>query len=94
MKGYAVYILTNFNNSALYTGITNDLIRRMWEHTHNTDPDSFTGKYKTYKLVWFELFPAPEEAIIVEKRIKGWVRIKKIKLISKKNPQFSDLTLR
>jgi len=92
MKEYAVYILTNFTNSVFYTGITNDLKRRMWEHK-NINPDSFTSKYKTHKLVWFEFFPTPEEAIIIEKRIKGWVRIKKIQLIKSKNEHFEDLKI-
>ncbi len=78
MKEYAVYILTNFNNSVFYIGITNNLKRRVWEHKRSMDADSFTGRYKIYKLVWFELFPTPEEAI----------------LIKNKNPFFKDLTLR
>ena len=94
MNEYAVYILTNFNNLVFYTGITNNLRKRVWEHKNKANPDSFTGKYKLYKLVWFELFPTPEEAIIIEKRIKGWVRAKKIKLIESKNIRFEDLTLR
>ena len=94
MKEYAVYILTNFDNTVFYTGITNNLNRRIWEHKKHANPDSFTGKYKAFKLVWYQLFPTPDEAIIIEKRIKGWVRVKKIKLIKKMNPLFNDLTLR
>lgn len=94
MKEFAVYILTNYDNTVLYTGITNNLRRRIWEHKHNLNSNSFTGKYKTYKLVWFELFPTSEEAILAEKKIKGWIRTKKMKLIINKNPLFKDLTLR
>lgn len=94
MKEYYVYLLTNHNNSVIYCGITNDLQRRIWEHKNSTNHDSFTAKYKTYKLVWFEQFSTPEEAIIIEKRIKGWIRVKKINLIKSKNPLFEDLTLR
>jgi len=93
MKEYSVYILINFNNSVFYTGITNNLKRRVWEHNNSTNSNSFTTKYKVNKLVWFEHFPTPEEAIIVEKRIKGWVRIKKIKHINRSNPLFEDLML-
>ena len=94
MKEYVVYILTNYDNSVFYTGITNNLKRRIWEHQNKANPDSFTGKYKVYKLVWFHSFPSPEEAIVMEKRVKGWVRAKKIKLITSKNPNYQDLTLR
>ena len=94
MKEYVVYILTNFNNLVFYTGITNNLKRRIWEHKHSSNSDSFTGTYNVYKLVWFELFPTPNEAILIEKRIKGWVRAKKIKLIMSTNPKLQDLTLR
>ncbi|MCX6732827.1 MAG: GIY-YIG nuclease family protein [Candidatus Roizmanbacteria bacterium] len=93
MKEYAVYILTNFNNSVFYTGITNNLKRRLWEHDQCINPNSFTTKYHVNKLVWFEYLPTAEEAIVVEKKIKGWLRIKKIKLIKRNNPSFSDLTI-
>lgn len=93
MDKYSTYILTNITNSVFYTGITNNLKRRIWEHKNNANPDSFTTKYNVHKLVWFEYFPTPEEAIMVEKRIKGWVRMKKIKLIKSLNPLFKDLSL-
>ena len=51
---YYVYILTNNNNTVLYTGVTNDLIRRVYEHKNHADPDSFTAKYKVEKLIYFE----------------------------------------
>lgn len=90
-KSYFVYILTNYTNSVFYIGITNNLQRRIFEHKTKVNPDSFTGKYRLYKLIWFEEFPTAQEAIIIEKRIKGWTRIKKIKLITSKNPSFKDL---
>ena len=94
-KNYFVYILTNYKNSVFYTGFTNDLNKRVLEHKTKINPDSFTSKYKLYKLVWYELFTNPEEAIIVEKKVKDMRREKKINLIKSKNPSFEDLyTLR
>lgn len=90
-KNYFVYILTNYENSVYYTGITNNLYKRIFEHRTKINPDSFTGKYKLYKLVWYELFSNPEEAIIVEKKVKDMRREKKINLIKNMNPSFKDL---
>ena len=92
MKEYFVYILTNFTNSVFYVGITNDINRRVWEHKNKKSINSFTGKYNIYKLVWYEMFPTSGEAILIEKRMKGWTRVKKIKLIKSKNPNFDDIT--
>jgi putative endonuclease len=86
-----VYILTNHTNSVFYTGITNNLKRRIWEHKNKANPDSFTGKYRVYKLVWFEHFNTPEEAIIIEKKVKDMRREKKLKLIQEKNPNMEEL---
>lgn len=91
-KSYFVYIITNYENTVLYTGITNNLQKRIEEHKKGIINNSFSNKYRLYKLVWFEGFPTPEEAITVEKRIKGWVRRKKINLIKNKNPNFQDLS--
>ena len=88
-KSYYVYIATNFHNTVLYTGITNNLERRMYEHS-NKITHGFTSKYNVNKLVWYEEFSSPEEAIAAEKRIKGWRREKKIILIKKSNPNFVD----
>jgi putative endonuclease len=75
--------------------MTNDLERRLFEHQNHLNPNSFTAKYKLYKLIWFEEFNSPEEAIIAEKKIKGWKRDKKIELIKSKNENLIDLfTLR
>lgn len=89
---YYVYIATNKNNNVLYTGITNDLNKRMYEHK-NKLMKGFTEKYNVYKLVFYEEFNSPYEAIGAEKKIKGWLRKKKIDLIKNKNPEFKDLIL-
>ena len=91
MRTYFVYILTNHVNSVLYIGITNDLERRLYEHRHLQDINSFTKRYRLYKLVWFQEFNSPKEAIEIEKRIKGWRRSKKIDLIMNANPIFASL---
>lgn len=90
-KEYFVYILTNHTNSVFYTGITNNLERRVWEHKNSVNIDSFTSKYKIYKLVWFESFSSPKEAIEIEKRVKDMRREKKLSLIKKKNPYLIEL---
>ena len=74
----------------LYIGITNDLIRRVHEHKSKSN-DSFTDKYDVTKLVYFELFEDPENAIKREKRLKKWPRAWKISLIEKDNPDWYDL---
>jgi len=91
-KSYYVYIATNFHNTVLYTGITNNLERRMYEHA-NKITYGFTSRYNVNKLIWYEEFPNPEEAIAAEKKIKGWRRDKKIILIKKSNPNFVDCLL-
>ena len=90
-KTWFVYIITNYTNSVLYTGITNDLQRRDYEHKAGTIKNSFSKRYKLYKLIWFQVFDSPEIAIEMEKRIKGWRREKKLTLISENNPNFQDL---
>lgn len=90
MKQYYVYILTNYTNNVLYTGITNNLIRRVYEHKNNIVV-GFTQKYKVHKLVYFEIFQDPENAIKREKAIKNLLRKKKIDLIRNQNPEFADL---
>ena len=95
LKNWFVYIITNYKNTVLYIGITNNLERRIWEHKTGLIKSSFSNKYHLYKLVWFEEFNTPQEAIEAEKKIKGWKREKKIRLIKDKNPNFQDLfTLR
>ena len=88
---YYVYILTNKTHSVVYTGVTSDLVRRVYEHKHNADPNSFTAKYKVHKLVYFEETSDVNAAIEREKQIKSWKRENKIDLIMKSNPRFLDL---
>ncbi len=90
-KTFTVYILTNHTNTVFYVGVTNNLERRIFEHKMKIDSTSFASKYNLYKLVWFEHFPTPGEAIAVEKKIKGWRREKKLGLVRQKNPSFATL---
>ncbi len=87
---YYVYIMTNPYNTVLYTGVTNDLTRRVHEHK-NKIITSFTKKYNLTKLVYYEAFSEPKAAIEREKRIKGGSRRKKIMLVESKNPGWIDL---
>lgn len=77
MKQFYVYILTNFTNNVFYTGVTNDLVRRVYEHKN--------------KLVYYEIYQDPDNAIKREKSIKNLLRRKKIELINKDNSDFTDL---
>lgn len=86
-----VYIVTNYTNSVFYTGVTNNLQRRIWEHKQGFIKSSFTSRYRLYKLVWFEEFTTPSEAIESEKKVKDLRREKKLKMINLRNPHFQDL---
>jgi len=88
---YYVYILTNTYNTVLYTGVTNNLERRLWEHRRRIHPFAFTTKYNIHKLVWFECYQYVEDAIAREKQIKGGSRHKKIALIERNNKTWRDL---
>ncbi len=88
---YYVYIMTNKNNTVLYTGVTNNLERRLYEHK-NKLIDGFTKKYNINKLVFYETTNNISSAIAREKQIKGWLRIKKIHLIENTNPKWNDLS--
>lgn len=88
-KGY-VYILTNAKNTVLYTGVTNNLVKRVYEH-RNKEVPGFTEKYKVHKLIYYELFEDMVNAITREKQIKGWLRNKKIAMIEKTNLDWNDL---
>ena len=90
-KQYFVYIATNKRNNVLYVGMTGNLVKRMYEH-RNKIVDGFTKRYNINKLVFFESFKTPFEAIAAEKKIKGWLRKKKIELIKSKNPDFKELS--
>ena len=83
--------MTNFKNTVLYTGVTNDLFRRVYEHRIGLNPESFTSRYKTTKLVYYESFHSIEEAIVREKQIKSGSRKKKEDLINSINPEWKDL---
>ena len=87
---YYVYILTN-KSGTLYTGVTNNLGRRCYEHKSKV-VKGFTSKYNIDKLVYYQVFEDIDQAIIIEKRIKGWKREKKITLINSFNPEWIDLT--
>ncbi|MBI4653489.1 MAG: GIY-YIG nuclease family protein [Nitrospirae bacterium] len=87
---YYIYIMTNKSNTVLYTGITNDLKRRTYEHKEKL-VEGFTKKYNITKLVYYEIFKDVELAILKEKKIKGGSRAKKIKLIKEMNPKWRDL---
>lgn len=88
-QGY-VYILTNKHNKVLYTGVTSDLVKRVYEHKNDLT-EGFTKKYNVHKLVYFEVFDHILNAIEREKQIKGWLRSKKINLIESGNPEWEDL---
>ena len=88
---YYVYILTNKTGTVVYTGVTNDLIRRIYEHKHKADPNSFTAKYDVHKLVFFEETSSRYEAISREKQIKSWSRRKKNQLVETLNPKWEEL---
>lgn len=92
MKGF-VYIMTNNNNSALYTGVTRDLTERVNQHKVKKHPDSFSARYNICKLVYYERFGTIGEAIKREKQIKAGSRKKKIDLINSLNPDWDDLRL-
>ena len=88
---YYVYFLTNKNNRVLYVGVTNDLVRRIYEHKNHLEPKSFTAKYKATKLVYFEQTTNIRSAIEREKQIKSWSRERKNKLVESMNPNWEEL---
>ena len=90
MKSYYVYILASQRNGTLYTGITNDLIKRVYEHKNNL-LNGFTKKYSVHMLVYYEQFEDIEAATLREKQVKKWNRKWKLELIEKANPEWSDL---
>jgi len=89
---YSVYLLTNKYNRVIYTGVTNNLERRIWEHKFETKHSSFTFKYRCNKLVYFEDFQYINDAIAREKQIKSGSRKAKIALIDSINPDWDDLS--
>jgi putative endonuclease len=89
-KQYYVYILTN-KSGTLYTGVTNNLVRRVFEHK-NQMVDGFTKRYNLKYLVYYEATDDVHSAIAREKQIKGWLRAKKLQLINSLNPAWKDLS--
>lgn len=87
---YYVYLLASRKDGALYVGVTNDLVRRSYEHRTKAVP-GFTSKYNIAKLVWFEIHDDPISAITREKEIKKWRRAWKVALIERENPGWDDL---
>jgi putative endonuclease len=90
MKSFFVYILSNKRNGTIYTGITNNLIKRVYEHKQDF-VNSFTSRYGIHKLVYFEQFHDVKSAIEREKQLKKWYRKWKIELIEKDNSEWNDL---
>jgi putative endonuclease len=90
MKDYYVYILASKKNGTLYVGVTNNLLRRIYEH-RNDMIEGFTKKYKVHRLVYHAHFESIESAINWEKKLKRWRRKWKLELIEKENPQWEDL---
>ena len=89
---YFVYITTNYAKTTLYIGVTNNLKTRLHQHQQNIDgSETFTGKYHSYNLVYFERFEFIEHAIKREKEIKKWRREKKNNLIASFNPEWKFL---
>jgi putative endonuclease len=90
LKQPAVYILTNKRNGTLYTGVTSNLLQRVWQHKQDVEK-GFSKDYQTHLLVYFELHETMYDAITREKQIKGGSRAKKLLLIESMNPDWLDL---
>ena len=89
-KQYFVYLLTNHERTVLYTGVTNSLERRIWQHRNGVF-EGFTRRYKCDRLLYFEEYAEIEQAIAREKQIKGWTRAKKNALVGTMNARWDDL---
>jgi putative endonuclease len=90
MKRPCVYILASQRNGTLYVGVTSVITRRIWEHRTNV-VEGFTGQYSVHHLVYCEFHDRMEDAILREKRLKGWNRAWKLALIERENPEWRDL---
>lgn len=90
MKQFAVYMLTNRPRGVLYTGVTSDLVGRIWQHREGV-VEGFSTRYDIKQLVWFEMHQDAEAAILREKRIKRWRRDWKLDLVETSNPGWTDL---
>ena len=91
IMAYYVYMMTNKYTNVLYTGVTNDLIRRVYEHKNHLIKTSFTAKYHLSRLVYFEITEDVRSAIEREKQIKSWNRKRKNELVESMNPKWEDL---
>ncbi len=91
MRNFYIYIITNKNNTTLYTGVTNNLLTRVDQHKKKTNKKSFTSRYNIDKLVYYEVFDDSYNAIVREKQIKAGSREKKLNLINSMNPEWRDL---
>ena len=91
MRQMYIYMMTNKNNTTLYVGVTNDLVRRVWEHKNKVHKKSFTARYNLDKLVYYEIYEDELTAIEREKKLKGGNRLHKNKLIESMNPEWNDL---
>jgi putative endonuclease len=89
-KEYYVYLMASKRNGTLYTGMTSDLIKRVWQHKSGV-ADGFTSKYKVNSLVYYETHGDVMEAIKREKNIQAWKRLWKIRVIEEENPTWDDL---
>ena len=92
VRAYYVYMMTNVSRVVLYTGVTNDLERRVWEHQHG-ECKGFTKRYRVKHLVYYETYNRIDDAIAREKEIKGWRRSKKNALVETLNPLWTDLSV-
>jgi len=91
-RGGCIYIMTNYQRTTLYTGVTSDLANRIYKHQCKFYPSSFTAKYDLTIFVYYEIFISIEEAIDREKQLKRWSRAKKEKLINGVNKEWKDLS--
>jgi len=92
MRQFYVTILCSERNGTLYTGVTSDLIKRIFQHRHDF-VDGFTKEYRVHRLAWYEVHASAQSAIMREKQIKKWNRQWKLELIEKLNPEWEDLYL-
>ena len=90
MKQPCVYILASGPNGTIYTGVTSNLVQRIWQHKDDL-VDGFTRQHRIHHLVWYETHPSMESAITREHRLKKWKRSWKIRLIQQTNPSWRDL---
>ena len=92
VRGGCIYIMTNYQRSTLYIGVTSDLQNRLYEHRTKVYPASFTAKYELNFCIYYEVFMTIEEAIAREKQLKKWNRAKKEMLINQINKEWKDLS--